>query len=572
MPDIVFLVLRRLRRPLLVLITAYAISTLGFTLIPGVDDQGNPWRMDFFHAFYFVSFMGSTIGFGELPYPFTAAQRFWTLFSIYLTVISWLYAIGAIITIIQDQRLRRVIATVRFARTVRAWREPFFIVCGYGDTGHLIVAELAEHGYAATVIDIDEERIHLLAIEDLPVFSPGLEADARDTSALLAAGLRNPHCQGVIAVTDEDGTNLKIAITCKLLRPALKVYCRAETREAAANMASFGTDSITNPFETFAERFSLLFHSPGMYLVHEWITSPHNEPLSEFITPPRGKWLLCGYGRFGKALHARLQQLGMPVQVIENDPGRTHPPEGSLRGTGTEAHTLIEAGIHTAAGVIAGTDDDTNNLSILMTAHDLRHDLFKVARQNETRNESLFRSAPIDRVMQPSRILAENILAEILAPLLREFLRLAAEKDEAWANLLVSRVSGVVEDRAHDTWILRLDREEAPALLQQMQEGREIRIEHLLTDPHDPAQRLRCVPLLLHRDNMGRLLPEESTRLLHKDQLLFCGLPEAEDAMRLLAGNYNMLNYLVTGEDRPAGIVWQWLARHRRRAISREAQ
>jgi len=88
MPNIFYLLLRRLRLPLIVLIAVYAISILGFVLIPGVDDQGNPWRMDFFHAFYFVSFMGSTIGFGEVPYAFTEPQRLWTTIGIYATVIS----------------------------------------------------------------------------------------------------------------------------------------------------------------------------------------------------------------------------------------------------------------------------------------------------------------------------------------------------------------------------------------------------------------------------------------------------------------------------------------------------
>ncbi|MFN2330165.1 MAG: hypothetical protein ABR612_14750, partial [Chromatocurvus sp.] len=64
MEHLIFLILRRLRRPLIALLCAYALSVLGFVLIPGADDTGAPWRMDFFHAFYFVSFMGSTIGFG----------------------------------------------------------------------------------------------------------------------------------------------------------------------------------------------------------------------------------------------------------------------------------------------------------------------------------------------------------------------------------------------------------------------------------------------------------------------------------------------------------------------------
>ncbi|RRQ20972.1 ion channel [Thiohalobacter thiocyanaticus] len=83
MQEIIFLVFRRMRRPLIAIITAYAVSVLGFTLIPGRDDAGNVWHMDFFHAFYFVSYMGSTIGFGEIPYPFTTAQRAWATLTIY---------------------------------------------------------------------------------------------------------------------------------------------------------------------------------------------------------------------------------------------------------------------------------------------------------------------------------------------------------------------------------------------------------------------------------------------------------------------------------------------------------
>jgi len=60
---VIFLILRRMRIPLIVLILVYAVAVLGYVMIPGVDDQGEPHRMSFFHAFYFVSasFMRSTL-------------------------------------------------------------------------------------------------------------------------------------------------------------------------------------------------------------------------------------------------------------------------------------------------------------------------------------------------------------------------------------------------------------------------------------------------------------------------------------------------------------------------------
>ncbi len=97
MPDIFYILLRRLRKPLILLIVVYAVSILGFWLIPGQDDQGNVWYMSFFHAFYFVSYMASTIGFGEIPYAFSDAQRLWAMFTIYATVIGFIWCAEAVI-------------------------------------------------------------------------------------------------------------------------------------------------------------------------------------------------------------------------------------------------------------------------------------------------------------------------------------------------------------------------------------------------------------------------------------------------------------------------------------------
>ena len=70
-----WIVIRRLRWPFLVIVLTFSISILGMVLIPGQDDQGNVYHLNFFDAFYFVSYMASTIGFGESPYAFTYSQK-----------------------------------------------------------------------------------------------------------------------------------------------------------------------------------------------------------------------------------------------------------------------------------------------------------------------------------------------------------------------------------------------------------------------------------------------------------------------------------------------------------------
>ncbi len=54
----------------------------------------------------------------------------WVVFTVYLTVISWLFAIGKIFALVQDPAFTRAMSEARFIRAVRAIREPFYIVCG----------------------------------------------------------------------------------------------------------------------------------------------------------------------------------------------------------------------------------------------------------------------------------------------------------------------------------------------------------------------------------------------------------------------------------------------------------
>lgn len=559
MNQVIFLILRRMRAPLVVLIVAYAISILGLVLIPGVDADGNPWRMDFFHAFYFVSYMATTIGFGELPYAFSDAQRMWTVVAVYLTVISWLYAIGKILSLIQDGAFKQAVVEQAFARGVRHMAEPFYIVCGYGDTGSLLVRSMVQRNMRAVVVDISPERINELELEDLDLFVPGLCADASLSLTLNEAGLLHKHCVGVVALTDSDPVNLKIAITTKLLHPGIKVICRAETHDAEANMASFGTDRIINPYDTFAHRLALALHSPGTHLLYEWFTSVPGTELSVPLYPPHGTWVLCGYGRFGKAVKGNLDNEGVETVIIEIDPEGTGCADFCVVGRGTEAETLSAAGVEQAVGIVAGTDDDANNLSIVMTAAQLNPDLFMVARQNKCDNDDIFEAALLDLVMQRSEIIARDILALLTTPLLDQFLRLILDETNEWANEKVSRLSGVTGELVPDVWSFHLDEEDASAVMRILTAGGRVELGDLLRDPRDREQNLDCLPLLLRRRNKEALLfPADETVLEAGDEILFSGKAWVMERMKWSLQNHNALRYVQTGEERASGYIWQW--------------
>lgn len=561
MNNIVFVLLRRLHSPLIALVIVYAISVLGFVLIPGVDDQGHPYRMDFFHAFYFVSFMGTTIGFGEIPYPFTEFQRMWALISIYATVIAWLYAIGYMLAALQDHAFRELLTCNAFRRNVKRIRDPFYLVCGYGDTGSMLIKALTEADKLAVVVEIDQDRINALVLEDMKHFVPGLCADASDPDNLITAGLKSPYCVGVVALTNDDIVNLKIAITSKLLNPSHLTIARAETYDAEANIASFGTDHIINPFDTFAGRLAMALHSPGMYLLHEWMASVPHEALTEPLFPPTGKWVLCGYGRFGKAVHERLRKENVEVTIIEAKPEITDAPTDVIIGRGTEADTLLQAGIEEAVGVVAGTDDDGNNLSILMTARELNPELFIVARQNFRHNDPIFQAANLDLIMQRGSIIGHKIFALIQSPMLDSFLKFARQEDNEWANELVSRISGITGTEAPVTWELAITEEQAPAMYTAARSRDRIQLWHLYRDPRNREEVIPCIALMCKRRDRSILLPDDDTKIFPGDRILFCGQARAQHMMEWLAGNSNVFNYIQTGEEHPSGYLWRLMTR-----------
>ncbi|MGB5736872.1 MAG: NAD-binding protein, partial [Thiohalocapsa sp.] len=422
------------------------------------------------------------------------------------------------------------------------------------------------------VLDNNPERVNLLKLENLREFVPTLRADVARPDNLLLAGLRNPKCAGVLALTSSNEVNLKVSLAAKLMQPDATVICRADSHDVEANMASFGTDHIYDPFDIFALYLATALQAPCLTLLYDWLGGMHGSALTEPIYPPtQGLWIICGFGRFGKALYEHLVDQGLELLVIEARPERTgKPPSPWIKGRGTEAETLEQADIHRAVGLVAGTDNDVNNLSIIMTALHLNPRLFTVLRENHLMNRELFDAVGADIRMHPSSIVANRIRVLLSTPLLTEFSNYARYEDDGWACQLVSRIAALVHDRVPEVWEVRIDAEDAYALVQSRRQGAAPTLGDLLRDARDRGRQLPAIALMRRRENGRTLLPSPEERLRDGDRLLFCGPSGAHSSMLWTLQNVHALNYVLYGSSPPRGLVWCWLMRlldaHRRRA------
>lgn len=570
--SIFFLIMRRLRAPLILLVVIMAISVLGLTLVPGVDSEGNVHYLGFFHALYFMSYTATTIGFGEIPYAFSNEQRLWVMVCIYMSVIGWAYTVGTVFSLLSDRSLQQAIRTQRFLRAVARLGEPFYLICGYGETGRLICGALDRLGYRAVVVEIDEDKIGEVELHSYHADVPALAADAASPEILKFAGLAHPNCMGVIALTNDDSANLAIAIAARLLAPRLPALCRAESPEATANMASFGTRHIINPFEKFGEYLALALHSPGAWHLLSWLTGLPGTTVKRHRDPPRGEWILCGHGRFGRMMVQALDQEAVPVTIIDRQPAEEFGHRW-VQGDGTGQAALELAGVRRAVGIVAATSNDVDNLSIAVTARELNPNLFVVVRQNLYTNHALFDAFESDLNVVPSEIVAHECLAILTTPLLVPFLNEIKRRDDAWCTHVLNRLTCRFDWTVPAVWSARINLSNAPALYRALMHGTTITLGALLRAPYDRASELPCEVLYLYRDDGDNIvMPPERTEIRAGDELLLVGRRHARAELEMTFSNEHTLDYVLTGEDIPGGWVWERLSRRSRNAAPQRAR
>ena len=560
--DIVWMTMRRMRTPIIVLILVYFFSIIAMISVPGMDADGNPYYMSFLDAAYFMAILQTTIGFGEIPHSFTAAQRMLVFWLLLPNVVAWLYSVGTLLGLILDKQFQATFHASRFSKQVRWLKEPFFIVCGFGNTGSMTVSGLMARGIKAVVIECDESTVRSMALEEEYAHVPALVGRARDRQALEMAGLHHSNCRGVIATTNHDHVNLTIAITVKLLRPELTVLARSENQRVCDNMASFGTDSVINPYRIFAERMSLALNSPIKYLVQDWLISVPGSELREVLEPPTGPWVVCGAGRFGTRMIEELEASGVPVTVVDVHPDRLPAYQSSVLGRGTEAHTLEQAGIADAEGIIAGTGDDIDNLSIIMTARHLNPNLFFIARQERRQYDELFASSGADLVARRSLIVARKIISVVTTPLLQSFMQHLIRSDDSFAERTAARLKDVLENRSPSIWVFELRGEIARNLRFVRAQTSGVNLEHISRNSRsEENEKLPCVCLTLERGAQRIFLPGPDTELQINDRLLFAGRDHARRQMLWTMMDSHSLMGNISGKQLPRGALWRWLSK-----------
>jgi voltage-gated potassium channel Kch len=316
--EVIFLIMRRMRMPLLFVATTFAFCTAGMMLMPGVDPDGNPHRLNIFDAFYQMTITLTTVGYTEAPHPFSYPQRMWLTMSIYLLVISWAYTIAVFFALVQGAPFQAAVAAQQFRRQVRRLVEPFVIVAGYGSAGRIVGAKLDENYRRFVVIDERADTVQSVVSEQLSFNVPAVQGDSGTPAVLGMAGLAHPDCEGVLALTDDDDTNLAVVMTASLLRPDLPVLGRCAQRRTRTRMEHFAPGSAINADDRFGDYLALSIQLPVNHQLMRWLMDNDQEQLR----PARRdlaarRWVVCAEGEFGDAVVQDLAAIGVGVDLVD---------------------------------------------------------------------------------------------------------------------------------------------------------------------------------------------------------------------------------------------------------------
>lgn len=550
-----FIVLSRMRAPVLVLIITYTVAIIGFLLIEGMDDQGNPYHMNIFDAFYVVTYTATTIGFGEIPYAFTYAQRIWMSMIVYATVMGWFYSLGSIVSLFQDKLLLAQLAEARFLKQIKNINQKFLIVLGYNYTTSEIIKRANKEGIRTVVIEQHPQKVNELNLENFTPTVPCLMNDVHDPASLVKAGLNSPYCKAVISLFSDDNLNLQVALNAKFLNKNVKLAIKTTTHSQSEDLKDLGVEIVENPYEIIAEQIDLAIKNPYLLLLERWIHGVGT--LNEKITKlPRGKYVVYGFGKLGRKIYEVLTNNGIEVVFIKPlSEDINFIPKDMLHLVKTEGRDekelLLEADIKNASAIIARTTSDTLNLSILTSARKKNPNIVTISRENEMADLSVFKNAKIDMVFIPSKVLIDKTANALISPYSNMFLKLMINhEDDTFAKDVIKRITNKIGENPI-TFGTIASKEKSYAIWHSIvNKKRKVTLDVLRRSRKDRTITNKILPLLLLRDHRKFLLPEWDMEIKLGDKILFVGDEEGKEDSRWIAKNIYEFFYVYSGKEK----------------------
>jgi voltage-gated potassium channel len=144
-------------------------------------------------------------------------------------------------------------------------------------------------------------------------------------------------------------------------------------------------------------------------------------------------FILCGAGRIGRIVAEEFRRQRIPFVVVDRNPEAVRALAGqgdlAVEADASREGALERVHLDTARGLVAALGSDAENVYTVMTARDLRPDLFIIARADSDDARQKMMRAGADRVVSPYQIGALRMAQTALRPAVVDFVDLATSSE-----------------------------------------------------------------------------------------------------------------------------------------------
>ena len=184
----------------------------------------------------------TTVGYGEVTaVTGNLAAEIFTMILITFGMGVILYGISTLTAIIIEGELSGMLRKKKMEKEISKLKN-HYIVCGGGETGRPVIAELIKNGEQVVLIEMDEEIIERCKeIGDLLY----IKGDAADDARLTAAGIDK--ASGVIVTLSSDKDNLFTTMSARMLNSRVRIISRVISKNLEPKMRRAGANKVVSP-------------------------------------------------------------------------------------------------------------------------------------------------------------------------------------------------------------------------------------------------------------------------------------------------------------------------------------
>jgi voltage-gated potassium channel len=205
----------------------------------------------------------------------------------------------------------------------------------------------------------------------------------------------------------------------------------------------------------FVAVFSLLAVLTGMLASGELGRSLSRRGMKHRIDVLRDHYIICAYGRVGRAAVEELTSQGADVVVVEIkaelEPELHRSGVPFILDDPSREKVLERAGLSRARALLCAVDSDAANVYITLLARARNPDLFIIARASSPESVEALRRAGVNRVVSPYRLSGARMASLALRPALLEFVDMVSvAPDLRIEELLVGDHSAIAGKTVRD--------------------------------------------------------------------------------------------------------------------------